>query len=116
MERPDPEAAGLTRPVRVVLLVGLLSAFALVTVGVVAGLAGARVSYTCPVPADMLRCLRSGDFCAAIALGLLILLITPPAAAVALATGFVRTRHGRWAALSVAVVALTALAVVVGLK
>jgi hypothetical protein len=116
MGRPEPETARLIRPLRVVLLAGLVAGFALVTVGVVAALAGAQVSSTCPLPGDFMRCLRGGDFSAPIALGLLVLLVTPPAAAVALGAGFLRARQPGWAAVCALVVGVTLAAILVHFK
>ena len=116
MERPENERARLIRPLRVVLLAGLVAGFSLVTVGVVAALAGAHVSSTCPLPGDLLRCLRGGDFAAPIALGLLVLLVTPPAAAVALGVGFLRARRPGWAAICALIVGVTSVAILMRFK
>jgi hypothetical protein len=116
MERPEETAARLARTLSVVLFAGLAAGCALVAGGLVAALAGARVSATCPAGADLLRCLRSGDYCAPMALGLLVLLATPPAAAVGLAVGFVRARQPAWAALCVLVVGMALVGLAVRLK
>jgi hypothetical protein len=104
----QPSQRRATRPVRRVLLVGLLSGFALLAVGVVAAATfGCTLSCRCPLPGDSFRCLAAGDLCGLIALGLLIVLITPPLATLAVAAGFLRARQTGWALLAglVAVVA-----------
>jgi len=115
MRRPD-DCAVPSGPVRRVLLVGLVAGFLLLTVGVLAAVLGRSLSDTCPLPCEALRRIRAGDCCGLIGLGVLILLITPPIASLALAAGFLRARRGLWAALTVLIVAICVLAVLIHIR
>ena len=116
MRHPDQEAARVAKPVQRVLLVGLTAGFLLVTAGVVAAVLGRPMSCTCPPPCEALRLLCRGDCCGLIALGLLLLMITPPMATLAISAGFLRVGRRWWTVLCVAVVLVSLTGLVIRLK
>jgi len=116
MGHRDHQAGPVVKPVRAVLLAGLTAGFVLVTAGVVAAVLGLPISGTSPSPSESLRLLCRGECCGVIALGLLLLMITPPMATLAISVGFLRVRGRAWAVLCVVAVLVSMMGLVMRLE